>query len=147
MIVYQLHCSNGHEFEAWFRDMATYDEQARRGDVDCPHCGDTSVVKSIMAPNISPARTKASLPLVGASLEVRAHEVAEKILEAVSALRNHVEENCDNVGADFAEEARRIHYGEIEQRGISGTATEEEVTELDEEGVEFYRLPSSRRKN
>jgi len=147
MIVYQLHCSNGHEFEAWFRDMATYDDQAKRGNVDCPNCGDTSVVKSIMAPNISPARNKTSLPLRDTDLEVRAHEVAEKILEAVSALRNHVEENCDNVGADFAEEARRIHYGEAEQRGISGTATEEEVSELDEEGVEFYRLPLSRRKN
>ena len=147
MIVYQLHCSNGHEFEAWFRDMATYDDQAERGDVDCPHCGDTAVVKSIMAPNISPARTKPPLSLRGMDLEARAHEVAEKILEATNALRNHVEENCDNVGADFAEEARRIHYGEIEQRGISGTATEEEVTELIEEGVEFYRLPSSRRKN
>jgi hypothetical protein len=100
-----------------------------------------------MAPNISPARKKASLPLGGADLEVRAHEVAEKILEAVSALRNHVEENCDNVGADFAEEARRIHYGETKQRGISGTATEEEASELDEEGVEFYRLPSSSREN
>ncbi len=147
MIVYQLHCSNGHEFEAWFRDMATYDDQEKRGDVDCPHCGDTSVVKSLMAPNISPARSKASLPLEGAGLEVRAHEVAEKILEAVSALRSHVEENCDNVGADFAEEARRIHYGEAEQRGISGTATEEEVSELNEEDIEFYRLPSLRRRD
>ena len=147
MIVYQLHCSNGHEFEAWFRDMGTYDDQAKRGDVDCPHCGDTSVTKSIMAPNISPARTKASLQLVGVDQEDRAHKVAEKILEAVSALRNHVEENCDNVGTEFAEEARRIHYGEAEQRGISGTATEEEASELDEEGVEFYRMPSSQRKN
>jgi hypothetical protein len=147
MIVYQLHCSNGHEFEAWFRDMATYDDQAERGDVDCPHCGDTTVSKSIMAPNISPARTKPTLSLGGGDLEARAHEVAEKILEATSALRNHVEENCDNVGADFAEEARRIHYGEAEQRGISGTATEEEASELNEEGVEFYRLPSSRREN
>ena len=79
--------------------------------------------------------------------EARAHEVAEKILEAISAIRNHIDENCDNVGADFAEEARRIHYGEAEQRGISGTATEDEVGKLDEEGVEFYRLPTSRRKN
>ena len=147
MIVYQLHCSNGHEFEAWFRDMATYDSQAKLGDIDCPHCGDTSVTKSIMSPNISPARTKPELSLNAADLEARAHEVAEKILEATSALHSHVEKNCDNVGTDFAEEARRIHYGEIEQRGISGTATQEEVNELDEEGVEFYRLPSLRRKN
>ena len=147
MIVYQLHCSNGHEFEAWFRDMATYDIQAKQGDVECSHCGDTSVSKSIMAPNISPARTKALPPMGSADSEARAHEVAEKILEAISAIRNHIDENCDNVGADFAEEARRIHYGEAEQRGISGTATEDEAGKLDEEGVEFYRLPTSRRKN
>ena len=129
MIVYQLHCSNGHEFEAWFRDMATYDIQVKQGDVECLHCGDTSVSKSIMAPNISPARTKASPPKGSADSEARAYEVAEKILEAISAIRNHIDENCDNVGADFAEEARRIHYGEAEQRGISGTATEDEVGE------------------
>lgn len=145
MIVYQLHCSNGHEFEAWFRDSSTYDEQAKGGDVDCPHCGDVSVSKSVMSPNISPARSKAPQPEDHEGAEVRAHEVAEKILEAVTAIRNHVEENCDNVGTSFAEEAKRIHYGETEQRGIMGTATEEEASELDEEGVEFYRLPSGRR--
>lgn len=147
MIVYQLHCSNGHEFEAWFRDSGTYDVQAKQGDVDCPHCGDTSVSKSIMAPNISPSRNKSKVPSDHGEAEVRAHEVAEKILEAVTAIRNHVEDNCDNVGAEFAEEARRIHYGEAEQRGIVGTATEEEAGELDEEGVEFYRLPTARTKN
>lgn len=155
MIVYQLHCSNGHEFEAWFRDGGTYDVQAKQGDVDCPHCGDTSVSKSIMAPNISPSRNKSKVPSEVPSevpsdhgeAEVRAHEVAEKILEAVTAIRNHVDDNCDNVGAEFAEEARRIHYGESEQRGIVGTATEEEASDLDEEGVEFYRLPTARTKN
>lgn len=147
MIVYQLHCSNGHEFEAWFRDSKTYDHQAKHGDVDCPHCGDTSVSKSIMAPNISPSRSKTKAPTGQGEAEVRAHEVAEQILEAVTVIRNHVEENCENVGSEFAEEARRIHYGEAEQRGIVGTATEEEASELDEEGVEFFRLPSARTKN
>jgi len=147
MILYQLHCSSGHEFEAWFRDSATYDVQIEHGDIDCPLCGDTSVFKSIMAPNISTSRSKALAPAEGENAEIRAHEVAEKILEAVTVIRNHVEENCDNVGADFAEEAKRIHYGEAEQRGIFGTATEEEASELGEEGVEFYRLPTSRRKN
>ncbi len=147
MIVYQLHCSNGHEFEAWFRDSSTYDEQVKGGDVDCPHCGDISVSKSVMSPNISSSRSKSVQPQEHGDAEVRAHEVAEKILEAVTAIRNHVEENCDNVGASFAEEAKRIHYGEAEQRGIMGTATEEEASELDEEGVEFYRLPSTRRND
>jgi hypothetical protein len=147
MIVYQLHCSNGHEFEAWFRDSGTYDVQAREGDVDCPHCGDTTVSKSIMAPNISTSRSKENAPVDHGEAELRAHAVAEQILEAVTAIRNHVEENCDNVGSEFAEEARRIHYGEAEQRGIMGTATEQEASELDEEGVEFYRLPTARTKN
>ena len=147
MILYQLHCSNGHEFEAWFRDSATFDVQAEQGDIDCPHCGDRSVFKSIMAPNISTSRSKTLAPAEGEVAETRAHEVAEKILEAVTAIRSHVEDNCDNVGADFAEEAKRIHYGEAEQRGIVGTATEAEVSDLDEEGVEFYRLPTTPRKN
>ncbi|NQV98465.1 MAG: DUF1178 family protein [Rhodospirillales bacterium] len=147
MIVYQLHCSNGHEFEAWFRDSATYAVQAKEGDVDCPYCGDTSVSKSVMAPNIATSRSRAKAPAGHGEAEVRAHEVAEKILEAVSAIRNHVEENCDNVGTEFAEEARRIHYGEAEQRGIMGTATEEQASDLVEEGVEFYRLPTARTKN
>ena len=147
MILYQLHCSNAHEFEAWFRDSATFDVQAEQGDVDCPHCGDNSVFKSIMAPNISTSRSNSLAPVEGKNAEIRAHEVAEKILEAVTSIRNHVEDNCDNVGADFAEEAKRIHYGEAEQRGIVGTATEAEVSDLDEEGVEFYRLPTTPRKN
>ncbi len=147
MIVYQLHCLNGHEFEAWFRDSATYDVQAKQGEIDCPHCGDTSISKSVMAPNISTSRSKAKTAVAHGEAEARAHEVAEKILEAVTAIRDHVEENCDNVGAEFAEEAKRIHYGEAEARGIVGTATVEEVTELDEEGIEFYRLPSAKTKN
>lgn len=147
MIVYQLHCLNGHEFEAWFRDSKTYDHQAKQAEIDCPHCGDTSISKSIMSPNITPSRSKSKPPVGHGEAEVRAHEVAEKILEAVTAIRTHVEENCDNVGTEFAEEAKRIHYGETEQRGIVGTATLEEANELDEEGVEFYRLPTAKTKN
>lgn len=151
MIVYQLHCSSGHEFEAWFRDSVTYDAQAKSGDVACPHCGDSSVSKSIMAPNISPSRSKVAAPKgeseSKAEAEARAQAVAEKILEAVGEIRKHIEENCDDVGTDFAEEARRIHYGETEQRGIVGTATNEEAGELDEEGIEFFRLPSIRRND
>jgi hypothetical protein len=73
--------------------------------------------------------------------------VAEKILEAVDCLREEVEENCDYVGDGFAEEARRIHYGETEEHDIYGEATDQETSELDEEGVDFFRLPFPRRRN
>lgn len=148
MIVYQLRCSNGHEFEAWFRDSGSYDQQAKDGDVACPRCGDVHVCKALMAPNIAPSRKRAPVsPEENGRAERRAREVAEKILEAVGNVRSHVEENFENVGDDFAEEAKRIHYGEVEERDIYGNATEEEAEALDEEGIEFYRLPNTDRRD
>ena len=146
MIVYQLICGNDHEFEAWFRDSVTYEAQAKGGDVACPFCGNTDVGKAIMAPNISSSKTK-TVPKDADidKAEVRARELAEKILDAVGDIREHVEANCDDVGDKFAEEARRIHYGESEERGIYGRATDEEAEELDDEGIEFFRLPQVRR--
>lgn len=79
--------------------------------------------------------------------EVRAQEVAEKILDAVNSLRDHVTDNFEDVGTEFADEARKIHYGEADERGIYGEATDDEVLELDEEGVEFFRLPNTPRRN
>jgi hypothetical protein len=147
MILYQLRCSEGHEFEAWFKDSGTYDVQAAGGDVGCPFCSDTNVSKAIMAPNISPSRTKAAALTSDRDAEERALEVAEKILEAVDALRQDVETNFDDVGDQFANEARRIHYGEADERGIFGEASEQDAIDLDEEGVEFYRLPGAPRRN
>ncbi len=144
MIVYQLLCGNKHEFEAWFLDSATYAEQAKGGDVVCPFCGDTKVSKAIMAPRIAPKRSGPSDSVVRRD-ETRAREVAERILEAVGEIRQHVEANCDNVGDEFAVEARRIHYGETKARGIYGRASDDEAEALDEEGIEFYRLPQVRR--
>lgn len=144
MILYQLHCSGDHEFEAWFRDGATYDVQAAAGDIACPFCGDTHISKAPMAPAIaSGARDRE--PQIAP--EDRARMVAEQILKAVDKLRRHVEDNCDYVGDRFAEEARRIHYGESEDRGIFGEASEDDVSDLREEGVEFYRLPTGVRRN
>jgi hypothetical protein len=144
MILYQLKCHRGHAFEAWFLNGATYDSQQASGDVSCPHCGTTGVSKAPMAPNISRGRSGSSQDLKS---EYRAQEVAEKILEAVDGLREEIEENCDYVGDEFAEEAKRIHFGESEERGIYGEATEEEADDLDDEGVEFFRFPSTRRRN
>jgi hypothetical protein len=144
MILYQLKCQRGHEFDAWFLNSATYDSQLTTADITCPHCGTTDVVKAPMAPNISRRRESS---IGSEETESRAKEVAEKILEAVDCLREEVEENCDYVGDGFAEEARRIHYGETEKHDIYGEATDQETSELDEEGVDFFRLPFSRRRN
>ena len=144
MILYQLKCQRGHDFEAWFLNGATYDIQQASGDISCPHCGTTDVTKAPMAPNIARRRSNLSR---APGVERRAQEVAEEILEAVDGMRQEVEKNCDYVGDEFAEEARRIHYGETAERGIYGEASDEEAEELDDEGVEFFRIPFFRRRN
>ena len=169
MIVFQLTCSNAHEFEAWFRSSDSFEQQGAAGDVECPYCGDVHVMKAPMAPNVvtsrqksvvrEPAETKASnqpsnkpsnqtsdQPSDHAAA-VRAREVAEQILRAVGKLRDQIEETTDDVGDKFVDEARRIHYGETEERGIRGVATEQEASELDEEGIDVFRLPTGPRKN
>jgi len=141
MIKYSVRCENTHEFEGWFKDSATFDAQAKSGDIVCPHCGNTKVAKAPMSPRISKSSN------VGSTPESRAREVAERILEAAQQMRREVEANCDYVGDQFADEARRIHYGETEKRGIYGEASDEETRELDEEGIEVYRLPVIRRNS
>ncbi|CCQ72958.1 DUF1178 family protein [Magnetospira sp. QH-2] len=139
MILYQLKCGNGHSFEAWFKDSASYDDQQRHGDIACPHCGEVTVSKAPMAPRINSSVGESAAS--GDFHEARARELAERILDAVSELRDHVEGSCDYVGDDFPEEARRIHYGESDQRGIYGEASAEEAEDMQEEGIEFYMLP------
>ena len=139
MILYRLTCGNGHQFEAWFRDSATYDAQSTSGDVECPFCGSNHVSKAPMAPHLATVKKKTA--------EVRAREVAEQILQAVNKLHRHVEENCEYVGNEFAEEARAIHYGDAEERDIYGEATEAEAMDLDVEEIEFYRLPQRPRRD
>ena len=141
MIKYSVRCKNTHEFEGWFKDSATFDAQAKSGDIACPHCGNTKVTKAPMSPRISKSSNTGSTP------EARAREVAERILEAAQQMRKDVEDNCDYVGDQFADEARRIHYGEADERGIYGEASDEETQELDEEGIEVYRLPPTRRNS
>jgi hypothetical protein len=152
MIVYELRCANGHNFEAWFRDSATFDSQAKRGEVECPSCSDTIIEKAPMAPRLSKRGLNksglAGAPTTGAPkspAEDRAREVAQEILTAMKKVHKQVEENCDYVGDDFADEARAIHYGEAEERGIYGEATPEEAKELEEEDIPVQRLPFGRR--
>jgi hypothetical protein len=140
MIRYSLKCDEGHGFEAWFKGSDAFDKQAKKGLVECPVCGTTDVAKDIMAPAVP---KKGS---VTKQHEARAHEVAREILDAVDTIRKHVEDNCDYVGDAFADEARKIHYGETEERGIYGEATPRQAAELTEEGIEVFALPKRRRK-
>ena len=146
MIHFQLKCSKGHEFEAWFRSSKSSSDQRKCGDIHCPVCGDTQVTKALMTPSIAKGGR-----ISGGSDEKKAQEVAEQVLKAARKLHKVVEDNFEYVGDDFAEKARAIHYGETIKRNIYGEATEKEVQELDEEGVDFARLPklprSTRRKN
>lgn len=135
MIRYRLKCGEGHGFEAWFKDSKAFDKQSKRGLVECPACGGTGVTKDIMAP---------AVPKKGRPQdrhEARAEQVAREILKSADAVRRRVEETCDYVGPAFPEEARKIHYGETEERGIYGEATMDDARELNEEGIEVSPLP------
>jgi hypothetical protein len=135
VISYALACDNDHKFEAWFRNAAAYDEQHARGIVTCPVCSSTSVEKALMAPSVSRAGSeKASLSI--------GHPEHKKLREAMIALRNKVTSEADYVGDKFADEARKIHFKEVEPRGIYGEATREEVSGLIEDGVDFMPLPN-----
>jgi len=129
VIVYNLRCRNAHEFEGWFRDSAAYDEQARDGSLTCPVCESRKVEKAIMSPALS-----------GAKKQTVAEE-AKQMRQFMTGLRQYVQQNADYVGPNFAEEARKIHYGEADHRHIYGEASVEEAKELLEEGVDVAPLP------
>jgi hypothetical protein len=128
MILFTLRCVHGHEFEAWFRDGDGFEAQQKAGEIGCPECGDTSVEKAVMAPRLA---RSCQMPAISPA-QFRA---------ALIEMRRQIETNCDYVGTRFAEEARRIHYGEIDPHGIYGEATDEESRELDDEGISFGRIP------
>jgi hypothetical protein len=128
MILFDLRCKDGHGFEAWFRDGAAYEDQAAAGDIACPVCGDTEVAKALMAPAVS------SRPKVDARQAAEAMRLWRKV-------QSHIEKNFDHVGPQFAEEARKIHYGEAEKRSIYGEATQTEAKELRDEGIDVNQIP------
>ena len=131
MIRYQLRCADDHRFEAWFKDSASYDQQQAEGAIACPLCGDEHVTKAIMAPAIGRAREAAESVM----------KAKQEALKQLAELRRKVEDNCDYVGPQFAEEARKIHYGEVETRSIYGETTPMEAEELSEEGIAFAKIP------
>ena len=132
MVVYDLTCSKGHVFEAWFRSSDAFDEEKRKRRLVCALCGDKKVKKAVQAPNIAPARE---------ATPSEQKKAAAAMYQMLVKMRDHIEKNADYVGEKFAEDARKIHYGETKARNIYGEATEEQAEELREEGVEFSRIP------
>ncbi len=133
MILLDLICANDHQFEAWFQDSAAFEDQTKADELVCPVCGDGAIEKALMAPSVTNAKKTSG--------SNRAAVHAGEYMKALGELRRRVEENCEHVGDNFAEEARKIHYGESDPRNIYGEATEQESTELKDEGVEFERIP------
>lgn len=133
MIKFELRCPQDHRFEGWFQSGDAYDAQAAAGEIACPVCGDAKISKALMAPSIVRGGKREA--------DDKRKTVMAAAMKQLAELRRQVEENCDYVGDRFAEEARRIHYGETERRDIYGETTEDEARELAEEGVEFARVP------
>jgi hypothetical protein len=129
MIRYDLRCANGDEFEAWFGSIADYDKQAASGLVECPHCGSSHVEKAPMAPAVVTGRAK----------EARKERAVAMAMAA--KVREHIKDNFDYVGDKFADEARKMHSGDAEERAIWGEATPEQARQLEEEGIPAAALP------
>jgi hypothetical protein len=158
MIRYALRCERGHAFESWFQSSSAYDSQVRRKLVSCPICDSVKVEKAIMAPQIArKGRGPAVEPAAAATPEVASPEAAvpsappsstpllmaqERELRAkLKELRDHIVKTADNVGESFPEEARKMHYGDIEHRPIYGEASPAEAKALVEEGIEVAPIP------
>jgi hypothetical protein len=135
LIRYELSCDNGHTFEGWFGSADDFDRQQKMALVSCPTCGSAHIAKRLMAPSLSTARKKERRQEM--VVQAGQKEMMNKLREIVATIR----ENSEDVGERFPEEARKIHYGETEQRGLIGRASAEEVRELLDEGVEVAPLP------
>lgn len=144
MKVLDLQCATGHVFEGWFASEDDFQGQLQRGLVECPVCGDTQVAKKLSAPrlNLGAQAAPAAVPAPAAAREAALPAPQQAALQAawMKAVR-HVMANTEDVGERFAEEARRIHYGETEERGIRGQASREETQALLEEGIGVVPLP------
>ena len=150
MIHYQLQCDQDHEFDGWFNDSAGFEKQAKRGLIECPACGATAVRRALMTPAVStrdapdpkpPVPVQQVLPPAQPQAPNPGMPMPARMIAMLQRMRAEVEKNCDYVGPEFAEEARKIHRGEAEQRGIYGETTKEEAETLAEEGIEVHGIP------
>ena len=134
MIKYDLICRHDHGFEAWFSSSSDYDDHCKKRLIQCPYCNSAKVEKAIMSPNVSTSRKKEKI----ASQQNAAMAMMNK---AASKIRKEIEDKCDYVADNFADEARAMHYGEKPERAIYGEATPSEAADLKEEGVGIAPLP------
>ena len=161
MIHYQLHCGQDHDFDGWFANSSGFEDQQARGLIACPHCGNTDVRRALMAPaigkkgnatasiDVADQPSDSAPPAVAQSVMSTAMPepvlpdpvLSDQMIELIHKVRAEVEKNCDYVGSEFAEEARKIHYGEADARSIYGETTLDEAHELVEEGIEIAALP------
>ena len=152
MIRYTLCCEKEHQFESWFPNSDAYDKQRKRGLVLCPNCGSKKIAKTLMTPQLARKDKSPRQPVNEPSGEAVAPTAETSPVAMMSPqevefrsklkeLREHLTQNADNVGKTFPEEARKMHYGEIEHRSIYGQASPEEARALHEEGIEFHPLP------
>jgi hypothetical protein len=149
MIVYELRCSTGHGFEAWFRNSEAYDQQHAAHQIGCPICGIEDVSKAPMAPRIGRSRDAAreTAPAKSAAQPDMNPEQMRMVMSKIAELNQHIAETCDYVGKDFPEEARKIHYGEAEHREIYGEASPREASDLRDEGIAVAAVPWLRRND
>jgi hypothetical protein len=168
MIRYSLNCTDGHVFESWFQSSAAFEKQKKRGLVTCPICGSGKVEKAIMAPKLvrtdierppapmppppqaaTPASPQNAMPVplptppapAGKSSVAIMSRQERELRQKLKELRDHVTKNANYVGERFPEEARKMHYGEVEHRSIYGEASPDEAKSMHEEGIEFHPLP------
>jgi len=154
MIHYQLRCDQDHEFDGWFNDSNGFEKQAKRGLIECPTCGATKVTRALMAPAVSTRDAPEPKPPVPVQQVLPpavpprpppglrpGMPMPARMIAMLQRMRTEVEKNCDYVGPGFAEEARKIHRGEAEQRGIYGETTPDEAETLAEEGIDIHSIP------
>jgi hypothetical protein len=136
VIKYSLCCDNAHTFEGWFSESADFERQVETGFLTCPVCNSASISKTLMAPSVSTARKKEAKQQM--AMDMVRQEAMAKLKEAVATIRA----TAEDVGEKFPEEARRIHYGEADARGIIGQASLDEVHDLLDEGIDIAPLPN-----
>lgn len=150
MIRYSLVCANAHAFEGWFRSSEDFENQAGKGLLVCPHCGSPEIAKALMAPRVISGRARAAAeeaqpqPPSGMGPAVALAPPppeAREMIARLKALKAKLLEGSEDVGARFAEEARRIHFGEAPKRSVHGEASAEDARELVEEGIDILALP------
>ena len=170
MIHYNVRCSHAHEFDGWFKDSAAFDRLSRRGLVECPICGDTKVERALMAPAVAtrealpmpiptPTPPPSQAPRLApgqpqgapqgqppqgqpsAPMAMTGGAIPDQMRAILQRMRAEVEKHCDYVGPQFAEEARKIHRGESDKRGIYGEASPEQAEALADEGIEVSQIP------